>query len=1356
MAEFSLKDTLIGGGILFGIGVFIKKVKGKKQVEDDSQDWGGDPDGQLAKALAKVREESKKPREPLKIERLDAEKESKSDCPPATKDVAINTKNRNATIKNYGYGPLNVEEPADFWKDIAKQWKTTEKAAKKSKCGNCVAFDRSPRMKDCMPGETSDGEGVLGYCWMHHFKCHSARTCDTWAKGGPITTDKVSEGWGERAFPKMEMKGGGHMDFGSETFNAIEVAESFNAEDSPPIEYPQYRRRINYLEMIYNAFYDPESSIYQVVNGQSSGAISYGEGFIQPAQAIFFDLRNGSSQLDGQRLSFRYGGNRGSRYKLETNVKNALQRASGTKLSSSGRLHHGGLISADYEYNGKMFFVRYNMRGRGSSRRTTLSVASQDSIPEYRRGDYPFSRAYEHENDYKYQGGAESDEKREVQKYRIGDMKVREYDDGTLERYEAQRIQYDYMVHREPRGTEVDDDGNRIKNPRGGRFTSADAETFGVCPCGCNGKIEYHDDRGYGCWECARCGEDSDGDMGEDCSYCVKMLDMEDNPQNYPSYQAETFESETVAFESFAGRWNVGASREIEGVRVKKMRNGAFKLDFQGESIIIYDGQFYQINRNARGGFSMGRYDSALNGELLRSGYSEKDIPDNMEAIIRWKHRVGGGRLVIRSPFKKARHIFAGGLYSFTLPGQGYSGVFYPTNRGKTYRFIRRNGEPIVGRFPKKNEAWLDIRYDAETLGAETFEAQDCGWCGDKIVGGGTREGEKVCSACVVAYDKENNRGSPCVVCDEKTEMGAYSYGKGGWVSICSKDCELDYDDYEAESFESETVAFESFAGRWNVGQTKEIEGVQLTKLTSGRNAGFRMEYDGHVGEIIANDERRNGGFFVFEGGGLGTGGRYDGISAKDQRECLIRWKHKVGGGTLVIRRPFKKARAIRTSSGFRPYSGVYKPITAFVSKAYTFRRKSDGRTVMGKKPQKNEEWLGIRYDAETLGAEEVNGGYNDCCSSENITVYHWNGANYHDDDKELSYYPAECRVCGVEYDAGLSMYGNSSSIQDLEVSALGAETFDAESKLCESCNQTGNKFYGNTCSKCVYGDQEWCSNCGGMDCKKMPDGDWYCMNFLNNRETYDGRYDAETFESDDDWADEGIDPTIVGYCYDCNTVKPNYGNCKCVDDSMTAESFSAETFLANEMPFKSFWLVAKKGSKSFPAGQVGELRVYENGERTIVLDNNLIIPFYNQDLAYAYLNEHFMVYPKKGTADKGMLMRAEGDHDDHDHDHEDIDELIEKINRVTDFAITFIHDGGFGGEPKGIIIDEELGLKTEIVNYVEGSIDLRLVRDLETNELVSVRFALTGDPDETPILYLPLPERLTTVPEEERSVKES
>ena len=191
---------------------------------------------------------------------------------------------------------------------------------------------------------------------------------------------------------------------------------------------------------------------------------------------------------------------------------------------------------------------------------------------------------------------------------------------------------------------------------------------------------------------------------------------------------------------------------------------------------------------------------------------------------------------------------------------------------------------------------------------------------------------------------------------------------------------------------------------------------------------------------------------------------------------------------------------------------------------------------------------------------------------------------------------------------------------------------------------------------------------------------------------------------------------------------------------------------------FKSFWIVAKKGSKLFPAGQVGELRVYDNGERTIVLDNDIVIPFYTQATAYAYLNKHFMVYPKRGKADMSLVMDAEGDHDhDHDdHDHEDIDELVEKIDRLTDFAITFIHDGGFGGEPQGFIVDEDLGLKTEIVKYVEGSMDLRMVRDLETNELVSVRFALSGDPDSTPILYLPLPEKIATVPQEERAIKRS
>jgi len=125
-------------------------------------------------------------------------------CPVATQDLAVNTENRDRTIKQFNYGPLNVDVPGDYWKDIGEYWNTTEEAARASNCGNCVAFDISERMKDCLPGDTFDDDGELGYCWMHHFKCHSARSCHTWAKGGPIKTEKESAEWQGKAFGVKE------------------------------------------------------------------------------------------------------------------------------------------------------------------------------------------------------------------------------------------------------------------------------------------------------------------------------------------------------------------------------------------------------------------------------------------------------------------------------------------------------------------------------------------------------------------------------------------------------------------------------------------------------------------------------------------------------------------------------------------------------------------------------------------------------------------------------------------------------------------------------------------------------------------------------------------------------------------------------------------------------------------------------------------------------------------------------------------------------------------------------------------------------------------------------------------------
>jgi len=135
-------------------------------------------------------------------------------CPLPTQDLELNTKNRDAAIKadHIQYGPLNLADE-EYWEDLAEHWDTDVAVAKKSRCYNCAAFDISPRMSDCMPGELmtqdeiqaamDEGEEweTLGYCWMHSFKCHSARSCYTWAKGKnnmPITDDDTSYDWQKR------------------------------------------------------------------------------------------------------------------------------------------------------------------------------------------------------------------------------------------------------------------------------------------------------------------------------------------------------------------------------------------------------------------------------------------------------------------------------------------------------------------------------------------------------------------------------------------------------------------------------------------------------------------------------------------------------------------------------------------------------------------------------------------------------------------------------------------------------------------------------------------------------------------------------------------------------------------------------------------------------------------------------------------------------------------------------------------------------------------------------------------------------------------------------------------------------
>lgn len=117
-------------------------------------------------------------------------------CPAATSDIALNLTNRQKAIKTVKYGPPNPNEMNEaFWEAKAEMWGVTSAEARTMRCGNCAAFNVSPKMLNCirdgLPPEGDPeavlGAGQLGYCQMFAFKCASARTCDAWVVGGPIT-----------------------------------------------------------------------------------------------------------------------------------------------------------------------------------------------------------------------------------------------------------------------------------------------------------------------------------------------------------------------------------------------------------------------------------------------------------------------------------------------------------------------------------------------------------------------------------------------------------------------------------------------------------------------------------------------------------------------------------------------------------------------------------------------------------------------------------------------------------------------------------------------------------------------------------------------------------------------------------------------------------------------------------------------------------------------------------------------------------------------------------------------------------------------------------------------------------------
>ena len=227
-------------------------------------------------------------------------------CPIATQDIPVNLKNRQNAIDNGGYGPLNPTQANNaFWKKKASRWNVTIGESKKQTCGNCAAFIRTPRMLDCIDkglgnekGNTAwdvIDAGELGYCESFDFKCASARTCDAWIVGGPITKEKGK---------KQETKSLENFLSAKES-DAIEFVESLSNREFVALFPNEYTDEANDVKWLFDVSYDFAD---RLINSRHAGAIPYNEksaklrdpkGGLTSAGRKYFNKKEGANLKPG-------------------------------------------------------------------------------------------------------------------------------------------------------------------------------------------------------------------------------------------------------------------------------------------------------------------------------------------------------------------------------------------------------------------------------------------------------------------------------------------------------------------------------------------------------------------------------------------------------------------------------------------------------------------------------------------------------------------------------------------------------------------------------------------------------------------------------------------------------------------------------------------------------------------------------------------------------------------------------------------------------------------------------------------------------------------------------------------------
>ena len=152
-------------------------------------------------------------------------------CPIATQNIAANLEARDNAIAVANYGPLDPgQENADYWGAAADRWSVSVEEVKTARCGNCAAFNITSRIRACIADGVGGADawevvdaGELGYCEAFDFKCASARRCDAWVQGGPLT-DELAQ--------SMEPQPGDEEDLGQDEVEIKIVAPAWMAANA--------------------------------------------------------------------------------------------------------------------------------------------------------------------------------------------------------------------------------------------------------------------------------------------------------------------------------------------------------------------------------------------------------------------------------------------------------------------------------------------------------------------------------------------------------------------------------------------------------------------------------------------------------------------------------------------------------------------------------------------------------------------------------------------------------------------------------------------------------------------------------------------------------------------------------------------------------------------------------------------------------------------------------------------------------------------------------------------------------------------------------------------------------------------